>query len=195
MCSKRKQSSGISNISSGQATDCSRIWKDFFPKDPTSHSRSPFHFTFFSTRSWQAMRHSNPSSKMETSASFYLIALIALLSWTSGNHFLNRNVWVVIQESICRCHILYSNAIGHWHFERDTWKNLIYGYTIWPKFSETGKSAECLKPHQELWTKLKELGHCVEGHGLVRSIGDGWMVGLGDPVGLFQRGDSMILWI
>ena len=27
---------------------------------------------------------------------------------------------------------------------------------------------------------------CVEGHGLVRSIGDGWMVGLGDPVGLFQ---------
>ena len=29
-------------------------------------------------------------------------------------------------------------------------------------------------------------GRCVEGHGLVRSIGDGWMVGLGDPVGLFQ---------
>ena len=29
-------------------------------------------------------------------------------------------------------------------------------------------------------------GRCVEGHGLVRTIGDGWMVGLGDPVGLFQ---------
>ena len=29
-------------------------------------------------------------------------------------------------------------------------------------------------------------GCCVEGHGLVRSIGDVWMVGLGDPVGLFQ---------
>ena len=29
-------------------------------------------------------------------------------------------------------------------------------------------------------------GYCVEGHGLVRSIGDGWLVGLGDPVGLFQ---------
>ena len=29
-------------------------------------------------------------------------------------------------------------------------------------------------------------GCCVEGHGLVRTIGDGWMVGLGDPVGLFQ---------
>ena len=29
-------------------------------------------------------------------------------------------------------------------------------------------------------------GRCVEGHGLLRTIGDGWMVGLGDPVGLFQ---------
>jgi len=29
-------------------------------------------------------------------------------------------------------------------------------------------------------------GLCVEGHGLVRTVGDGWMVGLGDPVGLFQ---------
>lgn len=29
-------------------------------------------------------------------------------------------------------------------------------------------------------------GHCVEGHGLVRTIGDGWVVGLGDPVDLFQ---------
>ena len=27
---------------------------------------------------------------------------------------------------------------------------------------------------------------CVEGHSLVRSIGDGWVAGLGDPVGLFQ---------
>jgi len=26
----------------------------------------------------------------------------------------------------------------------------------------------------------------AEGHGLMRTIGDGWMVGLGDPVGLFQ---------
>jgi len=29
-------------------------------------------------------------------------------------------------------------------------------------------------------------GCCVEEHGLVRTIGEGWMVGLGDPVGLFQ---------
>ena len=29
-------------------------------------------------------------------------------------------------------------------------------------------------------------GCCVEGHGLVRTTGDGWMVGLGDPVGLIQ---------
>ena len=29
-------------------------------------------------------------------------------------------------------------------------------------------------------------GHCVEGHGLMRTIGDAWMVGLGDPVGLSQ---------
>jgi len=36
-------------------------------------------------------------------------------------------------------------------------------------------------------------GRCVEGHGLMRTIGDGWMVGLGDPVGLFQPSDSMIL--
>jgi len=28
--------------------------------------------------------------------------------------------------------------------------------------------------------------HCVEGHGLMRTIDYGWMVGLGDPVGLFQ---------
>ena len=27
---------------------------------------------------------------------------------------------------------------------------------------------------------------CVEGHGLVRTVGDGWMVGLGDLVGLFE---------
>lgn len=27
---------------------------------------------------------------------------------------------------------------------------------------------------------------CVEGHGLVRAIGDGWTVGLCDLVGLFQ---------
>ena len=29
-------------------------------------------------------------------------------------------------------------------------------------------------------------GRCVEGHDLVRTVGDGWMVGLDDPVGLFQ---------
>ena len=29
-------------------------------------------------------------------------------------------------------------------------------------------------------------GHCVEEHVLMRTIGDGWMLGLGDPVGLFQ---------
>ena len=39
-------------------------------------------------------------------------------------------------------------------------------------------------------------GCYVEGHGLVRAIGDGWMVGLGDLVGLFQPWcfyDSMIV--
>jgi len=29
-------------------------------------------------------------------------------------------------------------------------------------------------------------GCCVEGHGLARTIGEGRMVGLDDPVGLFQ---------
>ena len=29
-------------------------------------------------------------------------------------------------------------------------------------------------------------GHCVEGYSLVRTTDDGWMVGLDDPVGLFQ---------
>lgn len=28
-------------------------------------------------------------------------------------------------------------------------------------------------------------GRCVEGRGLMMTIGDGWMVELGDPVGLF----------
>ena len=28
--------------------------------------------------------------------------------------------------------------------------------------------------------------HCVERRGLMRTIGDGWVVGLGDPVGHFQ---------
>ena len=32
----------------------------------------------------------------------------------------------------------------------------------------------------------RRFGHCVEGHGLVRTIGDGRMVGLDDPVGPFQ---------
>ena len=27
---------------------------------------------------------------------------------------------------------------------------------------------------------------CAEGHGLMRTVGDGWMVGLDDLVGLFQ---------
>ena len=39
-------------------------------------------------------------------------------------------------------------------------------------------------------------GFCVEGHGLVRTIGDRWMVGLDDLVGLFQPWcfcDSVIL--
>ena len=29
-------------------------------------------------------------------------------------------------------------------------------------------------------------GRCVEEHGLAKTIGDGWMVGLDDPVSLFQ---------
>ena len=33
---------------------------------------------------------------------------------------------------------------------------------------------------------MEMFGRCVEGRGLVRSTGDGWMVGLGDPLGLFQ---------
>ena len=33
---------------------------------------------------------------------------------------------------------------------------------------------------------MEMFGRCVEGRGLVRSIGDGWVVGLGDPGGLFQ---------
>jgi len=33
---------------------------------------------------------------------------------------------------------------------------------------------------------FKVFGCCVEGHGLARTIGEGRMVGLDDPVGLFQ---------
>ena len=32
----------------------------------------------------------------------------------------------------------------------------------------------------------RAFGCCVEGHGLARTIGEGRMVGLDDPVGLFQ---------
>ena len=32
----------------------------------------------------------------------------------------------------------------------------------------------------------RAFGCCVEGHGLTRTIGEGQMVGLDDPVGLFQ---------
>ena len=28
--------------------------------------------------------------------------------------------------------------------------------------------------------------HCVEGHGLVRTVGDRWTVGLDDLIGLYQ---------
>lgn len=38
----------------------------------------------------------------------------------------------------------------------------------------------------------------VEEHGLVRAIGDRWMVGLYDPVGLFQSWwfyDSVTVWL
>jgi len=34
--------------------------------------------------------------------------------------------------------------------------------------------------------QLLYIGRCVEESGLMRTIGDGWMVGLGDPMGLFQ---------
>ena len=42
----------------------------------------------------------------------------------------------------------------------------------------------------------RAFGCCVEGHGLARTIGERQMVGLDDPVGLFQPQqfyDSMIL--
>jgi len=42
----------------------------------------------------------------------------------------------------------------------------------------------------------RTFGCCVEGHGLARTIGDGWMIGLSDPVGLLQPQrfyDSMII--
>ena len=32
----------------------------------------------------------------------------------------------------------------------------------------------------------RAFGYCVEGHGLARTTGEGRMVGLDDPVGLFQ---------
>jgi len=37
-----------------------------------------------------------------------------------------------------------------------------------------------------LYRVQRAFGCCVEGHGLVRTIGEGRMVGLDDPVGLFQ---------
>jgi len=40
--------------------------------------------------------------------------------------------------------------------------------------------------HLKAGTKKSRFGCCVEGHGLARTIGEGRMVGLDDPVGLFQ---------
>jgi len=53
-------------------------------------------------------------------------------------------------------------VIGHWNGCPEKWRS-----------------------HQP-WRCSRNISCCVEGHGLVRTIGDGWMVGLGDPVGLFQ---------
>ena len=39
----------------------------------------------------------------------------------------------------------------------------------------------------------RAFGCCVEEHGLAGTIGEGRMVGLDDPVGLFQPCDLMIL--
>ena len=40
---------------------------------------------------------------------------------------------------------------------------------------------------ESLTLEIQEtVGFCVEGHGLVSTIGEMWMVGLDDLVGLFQ---------
>ena len=36
------------------------------------------------------------------------------------------------------------------------------------------------------WRCSRKFRHCIEGQGVVRTIGDGWTVGLDDLVGLFQ---------
>ena len=86
------------------------------------------------------------------------------------------------EEQLVYCHLLLSDPIQWsfnamfephiWHpcspFSSD-WSNYLGGGGVTKPGGVQGMS-----------------GRCVEGHGLARTIGDGWMVGLGDPVGLFQ---------
>ena len=53
-------------------------------------------------------------------------------------------------------------------------------------WSGTGMGCPGRRWSHRPWRCSRNVGRCVEGHGLVRTIGDGWMVGLRDPVGLFQ---------
>jgi len=64
-------------------------------------------------------------------------------------------------------------------------------FLYWLKTVEDHKQSALIKTNVQ-----GMFGRCAEGHGLMRTIGDGWIVGLGDPVGLFQPlwfYDSMIL--
>ena len=53
-------------------------------------------------------------------------------------------------------------------------------------FFQVNADIHCYISESTLGGVQGTFGGCTEGHDLVRTIGDGWMVGLGSPVGLCQ---------
>jgi len=61
------------------------------------------------------------------------------------------------------------------------------GWTLGITTSLKGWSGTGMDCPERWWShRAWWFGCCVEGHGLARTIGEGRMVGLDDPVGLFQ---------
>ena len=59
------------------------------------------------------------------------------------------------------------------------------GWTLENTTSLKGWSGTGMGSPERCWSH-RAFGCCVEGHGLARTIDEGQMVGLDDPVGLFQ---------
>lgn len=104
---------------------------------PGLHSTS-----LFSARSWQAGRHNNPPSKMETSTSFYWSLWLFTEAKPGGTTSQTEMCAVVIRKAytvgtICILMLLGIDTLG-----RGTSKKFIG--TLWPRFLETISSVECL---------------------------------------------------